>query len=192
MKKILFMLAIAMMALNCAAQGKKAAKKSVPASGETITVTAGATSSTVTDLALAYINKHSELEGAPELAAYAQDPSKDSYAVVTDTCVFLNAGEMNLSVAIWPRDNGKTLVGVIYCGKQISFYNYDKAAGTMTRDNGVGSPVTSIRGGDDYLSFDVDGIHCTVMRLTGYGSYFNFNGSKFVPVKYDLGQAPTW
>lgn len=193
MKRFILLLSAVIIAFGTVSAQKKAAKKAPKkvAQGETIIVEP-TTDNVVTCLMVAYLNKHSELAGASEMIEIANNPTKKQMAAIKDTCAFITAGANKLQGAIWTRANGHTLVGFVYNLRDVKFYDYNPETYTLTQDRAVGVPITSILGGDWTIIFDTDGYHCSVTRLTGYGSYFNFNGEKFVPAKHDLGQAPTW
>ncbi|MDO4511402.1 MAG: hypothetical protein Q4B68_06275 [Bacteroidales bacterium] len=193
MKKYILLFAAAIFVFGAAFAQKKGAKKAPKkaALAETIMVEP-TTDNVVTCLMTAYLTKHSNLAGAAEMMDIAQNPSKKQMAAINDTCAFLTAGDNRLQAAVWPRANGHTLVGFVYNLTNVKFYDYNPETYTLTLDRAVATPITSILGGDYTITFNTDGFHCSVVRLTGYGSYFNFNGTKFVTAKHDLGQAPTW
>lgn len=189
MKRIMMLTAIAMVAFGYVGAQKKGAKKAArTAAVETIIIGDGAPVD-VSTLMTAFLIRHPEIAGSADLL---QAMGNAPIAGATDTCAFVSAGEHYLQGATWQRTNGHLLVGMVSNLRDVKFYDYNPSTQVMTADRAVGVPITSILGGDWTISFNTDGYHCSVVRLTGYGTYFNFNGEKFIVAKQDLGETPTW
>ena len=192
MKRIILIIAIVAVAFATASAQKKAQKNAVRKSSPETIIIPNANPVKATVLMTAYLISHPQTPGSADLlnavTAAEEIPGKS----VTDTCAFVSAGEHNLQAAIWKRTNGHLLVGLVSNLRDAKFYDFDPTTQVMTADRAVAVPITSILGGDWTISFNTDGFHCSVVRLTGYGTYFNFNGEKFITAKQDLGENPTW
>lgn len=192
MKRILLFIAIATVAFSSASAQRKASNKSLKkTSAETITIP-NADSVKAIGLMKAYLISHPQTPGAADLLNAITEAEEKPGKGATDTCAFVSAGEHYLQGATWKRTNGHLLVGIVSNLRDAKFYDFNPATQVMTADRAVGVPITSILGGDWTISFNTDGFHCSVVRLTGYGTYFNFNGEKFVVAKQDLGENPSW